>query len=153
MKTTLTAEAVLDVLASVDDPEYPGVSIVDLGLVERVDVTAKDGVTVDLIPTFLGCPALDYIIEDVRSALAAHGAGPATVRFVDSPVWSPSRISDAGRAALAHDFTVAVQLERRPVACPRCGTRALVTTSMFGSMRCRSVARCESCGEAIELIR
>ena len=47
-------------LQDVDDPEYPGVSIVDLGLVEDVRVDGRR-VEVDLVPTYSGCPALSMI--------------------------------------------------------------------------------------------
>ncbi|MDQ3311197.1 MAG: phenylacetate-CoA oxygenase subunit PaaJ [Actinomycetota bacterium] len=149
--STATA-SVLEVLARVDDPEYPGVSIVDLGLVESVDV---DGgrVTVGLIPTFLGCPALAIIRTDVERALDDAGWPGAAAEFLHSPVWTPERITDAGRAALGEGFTVAVQVGERSPPCPRCGVAAVRTTALFGSMRCRSVARCDACGEPLEVIR
>lgn len=154
MAVTATVRDVLEVLVGVDDPEYPGISIVDLGLVEEVHVDTGSGrVTVDLIPTFLGCPALEHIRADVSAALAAHGWPSSEVRFVATPVWTPARITGHGRAALRDRFTVAVKVGSEQPACPRCGAPSLVETAMFGSMRCRSVARCESCGEALETIR
>ena len=148
-----TRQSVVEVLSGVDDPEYSGVSIVDLGLVERVSVDQGAGVTVELVPTFTGCPALDLIADDVRQVLRAHGEQHPTVRFVDAPVWTPERISATGRAALRRQFTVAVKLGERQPPCPRCGAGALSTTSLFGSMRCRSVATCAACGERTEMIR
>ncbi len=140
-------------LCGVDDPEYPGVSIVELGLVERVAVDG-DVVEVDLVPTFSGCPALAMIADDVRAAVdALGGVRRVDVRFVPSPVWTPERITPAGRHAIAEEFAVAVAVLDRPVSCPRCGTPALSEESMFGSTRCRSIRRCGSCGEAIETIR
>ncbi len=59
-------ERVLAAVTSVDDPEYPGISIVDLGLLETIDVSADGAVGVGLIPTFSGCPALGMIADDVR---------------------------------------------------------------------------------------
>ncbi len=152
-RTTATVSDVLDVLAGVDDPEYPGVSIVDLGLVEAVSAGEDDHVEVDLIPTFLGCPALEFIVADVRRALDAHDFGDADVRFVDQPVWTPERITLAGRRALAERFCVAVEVGERQPLCPQCGEAALVETSLFGSMRCRSISECPSCGERVETIR
>ncbi len=152
IETSAATASVLEVLARVDDPEYPGVSIVDLGLVESVDV---DGgrVTVGLIPTFLGCPALAIIRADVERALVDAGWPDASAEFLHSPVWTPERITDAGRVALGEGFTVAVQLGERSPPCPRCGVAAVRTTALFGSMRCRSVARCDACGEPLEVIR
>jgi ring-1,2-phenylacetyl-CoA epoxidase subunit PaaD len=148
----VTADEVVDVLRSVDDPEYPGISIVDLGLV--ADVRADAGsVEVDLIPTFTGCPALDLIASDVRAALDRAGHADADVRFVSHPMWTNDRISSAAEAALADRYTVAVDVSTRPLTCPRCGAASVTQTSMFGSTRCRSVARCTACGEHLEVIR
>ena len=140
-------------LGAVDDPEYPGVSIVDLGLVEHVRV---DGavVEVDLVPTFSGCPALSFIAEDVRTTVGAlDGVADVAVTFVSSPAWTPERIAPAARRRIAENFGVGVQLGTKPVACPQCGAAALREQSLFGPVRCRSVHRCASCGEVVELIR
>ena len=140
-------------LRGVDDPEYPGVSIVDLGLVE--DVRVEGGrVDVDLVPTFSGCPALAMIAADVRAAIGVlDTVDDIEVRFVHSPVWTPERIAPSAREAIAEHFTVAVTTIGRPTPCPRCGAAALVEESMFGPVRCRSIHRCRSCGERIEVIR
>ena len=45
--------AVRRALANVHDPEIPPLSIVDLGIVERIDVI-RDEVRIDLLPTFAG---------------------------------------------------------------------------------------------------
>lgn len=148
-----TASDVVDVLLGVDDPEYPGVSIVDLGLVEAVRASEDGHVEVDLIPTFLGCPALEFIATDVRRALQHAGFLQPVVRFVDRPVWTTSRITVAGRRQLASEFTVAVRVGRSAPPCPHCGTMALAETSLFGSMRCRSISECQACGERVETVR
>ena len=56
--------AVLAALADVADPEIPSISIVDLGLVHRVEVSGER-IRVELLPTFVGCPALDVIRSSV----------------------------------------------------------------------------------------
>ncbi len=143
-----------DAVASVDDPEYPGISIVDLGLLETVAVTG-DGqeVTVGLIPTFSGCPALDIIAEDVRTAVHRDLPGRAvTVEWLRAPAWTTERISPEGRAAMADRFTVAVQLGASAPTCPRCGGPTTLG-SLFGPSRCRAVHRCERCREAVEVMR
>ena len=63
---------VTDAVASVHDPEYPDVSIADLGLVESITVSESgDVAAIGLIPTFSGCPALDMIATDVEAAVLA----------------------------------------------------------------------------------
>jgi ring-1,2-phenylacetyl-CoA epoxidase subunit PaaD len=146
-------DAVLGALQAVDDPEYPGVSIVDLGLVEAVRIE-RGRAEVDLVPTFSGCPALEMIAADVRGAVVEiDGIEAVDVRFVPTPAWTPERITPAGRAAIAGEFSVAVSTPSRLPDCPRCGAASLVEESMFGPVRCRSIHVCRKCGERIEVIR
>ena len=75
----VTADAVRAALADVADPEIPVVSVVDLGMVEDVRVEA-DAIHVVLLPTFVGCPALDLIRSSVAARLRVFGR-PIDVRF------------------------------------------------------------------------
>jgi ring-1,2-phenylacetyl-CoA epoxidase subunit PaaD len=138
---------------SVDDPEYPGVSIVDLGLLEQVTVSDLGDVRVGLIPTFSGCPALGVIAADVRAAVAAvDGVATIDVAWLRAPAWSVERVNPAARSALASRFTVAVEVGRGATCCPRCGG-PLVELSTFGPSRCRAVHRCQPCSETVEVMR
>lgn len=145
-------ERVHEAIASIDDPEYPGVSIVDLGLLERVEIT-HGNVSIGLIPTFSGCPALHIIRDDVTAAVEAlDDIEAVTVEWLRAPAWSPDRVTEAGRRALAAEFTVAVQVSSRPTACPRCASPTELQ-SLFGPSRCRSVHRCTTCSETVEVLR
>ena len=74
------AAAVAARLATIPDPELPVVSIVDLGMIHDVTVSGPD-VRVAILPTFIGCPALDLVCAGPRlrggptrsPALAAAG--------------------------------------------------------------------------------
>jgi ring-1,2-phenylacetyl-CoA epoxidase subunit PaaD len=146
------ADAVRAAVATVDDPELPGVSIVELGLLEQLSVDADGMVSIGLIPTFSGCPALSLIEQLVRAAVAAvDGVRSVEVVFLAAPAWSIDRVSDVARERLATGLTVAVERDGR-AECPRCGTQT-VERSMFGSTRCRAVHRCPGCGEVIEVMR
>ena len=149
--------AVLDdvhlALAGVDDPEYPEVSIVDLGLVESV-TDDGDTVRVGLIPTMSGCPALAVIEQDVRDAVGAVlNNRELDVSFLTAPVWTPERISSSARAALAREFTVAIRTRSAEPVCPVCGAGSLEPRSEFGPTPCRSVEWCASCRNPIEVVR
>lgn len=140
-------------LTKVDDPEYPGVSVVDMGMVEGCSVVEGHAHVV-LVPTFTGCPALDFIEADVTNAVGTvEGIATVTVEFDQAAVWETSRMSPGARRTLAEAFTVGVADPGRPTPCPRCGHRALVETSMFGPTRCRSIHRCRDCGETVEVVR
>ena len=86
-------------LAEVPDPELPVLSVVDLGIVHRVEVDA-DGIRVDILPTFVGCPALDLIRSSIADRLGAFGL-PVRVDTTFEVPWTSERISPAGRRALA----------------------------------------------------
>ena len=93
------------------------------------------------------------IKDDVAAAVeAVDGISSASVEWLHSPAWTPARVSPRGREALATEFTVAVEIGSSKPRCPLC-EGPTVEQSMFGPSRCRSVHRCESCSETIEVMR
>jgi metal-sulfur cluster biosynthetic enzyme len=92
-------EALLDALREVQDPEMP-VNLVDLGIV--YGVRELEGlVTVDLTFTAMGCPAAEFILEDVRERLLREpGVRQVVVNVVWDPPWTAARMTPAGREAL-----------------------------------------------------
>jgi metal-sulfur cluster biosynthetic enzyme len=92
-------DGLLEALRDVMDPEMP-VNIVDLGMVYGVR-HAGDLVTVDLTFTAMGCPASDFILEDVRERLLREpGIAHVAINVVWDPPWSTKRLTQAGRDAL-----------------------------------------------------
>jgi len=88
-------------LYDVRDPEMP-ISIVDLGLVYRVEVDAEAGhARVDMTLTYTGCPARDMLLGEVeRSVGAVDGIERVDLRLVWSPGWTVEMVTEEGRAAL-----------------------------------------------------
>jgi len=86
-------------LSEIQDPEMP-INLVDLGVIYGID--ERDGVVdVDLTFTAMGCPASDFIIEDVRERLLREeGVREVRVNVVWSPPWTSARMTQAGRDAL-----------------------------------------------------
>lgn len=86
-------------LAEVQDPEMP-INLVDLGVIYRV--AENDGlVEVDLTFTAMGCPASDFILDDVRERLLREdGVREVRINVVWNPPWTVARVSQAGRDAL-----------------------------------------------------
>ena len=150
------AVSVQDIHAAVEtvnDPEYPGISIVDLGLLENVKVNEIGEVVIHLIPTFSGCPALQMIAQDVREVTEKlSGVKKVDVVWLNSPVWNVNRVTAKAEKDLAEKFTVAVQLQDRKVECPRCQSETTIK-SHFGPSRCRSVHVCSGCNEIVETLR
>lgn len=155
--TTMTdvtdvVDAVRAAVAGVDDPELPGVSIIELGLVETIAVEPGGLVRIGLIPSFSGCPALRVIADSVRNAArAVEGVAVVEVAFLTSPAWTIDRVSPSAEATLRASLGIAVERAGR-ATCPRCGA-VTVEQSMFGPTRCRAVHRCPGCGDAVEVMR
>ena len=86
-------------LAEIQDPEMP-VSLVDLGLIYDVQVEGRR-VAIDLTFTAMGCPASEFILEDIEERLLAEpGVDEVAVRVVWDPPWSTARLTEDGRDAL-----------------------------------------------------
>ncbi len=153
--------AVFEAVSTVCDPEYPEITIAELGILERVSVSnASSAVRIELIPTMLGCPALDVIADDVTAAARSACVGSdvsVDVVFVADPVWTPDRIAPGAVSFLASEYSVAVRRSQSdravPTAtCPICGHDALEHRSDFGPTPCRSVEWCPSCRNPIEVV-
>ncbi len=142
--------AVLDALRLVHDPEIPTVSIVDLGMVEGIEV--RDGrIKVELLPTFVGCPAQGIIRDAVIEALAPFGL-PVTAEFTFRVPWTSDRISDSGRARLAASG-FAPPAEPEDVRCPYCASARVAMDSAFGPTQCRSLFYCRDCRQPFEAFK
>ena len=151
---TATATHILDALRTVQDPEYPGISVIDMGMVGDVSIDAQAGrVEVELIPTFSGCPALNLIATDIKRAVGAISGVAEVSVLVSAAAWDPSMLSQRARAVLAQEFGLAAAVSDEPLVCPRCGHTGLAEQSPFGPARCRAVSRCNACNEVVEVLR
>jgi ring-1,2-phenylacetyl-CoA epoxidase subunit PaaD len=143
-------------------------SIVDLGIVHRVEVAADDGrIRVEILPTFIGCPALELIKTAIAERLAGFGR-PVEVTATFEIPWTSERITPAGRAALlaagiappgadsADSTRLAagglIDLEPR-VPCPHCGSRRTRLENVFGPTQCRTIRYCADCRQPFEAIK
>ncbi len=86
-------------LAEVQDPEMP-VNLVDLGVIYGI-AESNGVVEVDLTFTAMGCPASDFILEDVRERLMREAdVREVRVNVVWDPPWTVARMTQDGRDAL-----------------------------------------------------
>jgi ring-1,2-phenylacetyl-CoA epoxidase subunit PaaD len=158
---TLDETAVWEVLAEVPDPEIPVVSVVDLGLVHLVELDGER-LRVELLPTFVGCPALDVIRRSVAERLA--GMAPVVeVEMTFAVPWTSDRITPEGRRRLRQSgfappgpappgdgplfATIAV---RATAACPWCGSADTTMENAFGPTLCRAIFFCNRCRQPFE---
>ena len=145
--------AVLAALAHVADPEIPAISIVDLGIVHAVEVGAgpAGAIRVELLPTFVGCPALDLIRSTVIDRLVEFDR-PVDVQFVRTVPWTSERISVDGREALRRSG-FAPPAEPADVSCPYCDSVRVALDSLFGPTQCRSLFYCRDCRQPFEAFK
>ena len=144
-----TRAAVLAALAEVMDPELPMVSIVDLGMVGSV--TVGPSIDVELLPTYVGCPALELIRTAVTQRLATFTL-PVRVTATFDPPWTSDRITPAGLAALA-TAGIAPPTDAADARCPLCASADVVRDNLFGPTQCRSLYYCRSCRQPFEAIK
>ena len=91
--------ALWDALRDVTDPEIP-ISVVDMGLI--VDLREHDGcVTLKLTFTAMGCPATEFIMDDIRERLLREpGIREVHIEIVWDPIWTKERLSEEGIDAM-----------------------------------------------------
>lgn len=160
------------------------INLVDLGIIADIRIRDENDsstagaekcaetarVEIDVTPTFVGCPALDMIRDLIVDRVGGlPDVACVDVRFVNSPPWSVSRISEAGREALRrHGVTTPHGSTRQGpvpltisstgqataseevIACPFCGSEKTHLDSPFGPTRCRMIYYCDACRNAFE---
>jgi metal-sulfur cluster biosynthetic enzyme len=88
-----------DALRDVQDTELP-ISLVDLGLIMAVR-RLGNVVEIDLTFTAMGCPATEFIMDDIRARLLREpGVREVTIGIVWKPVWSKARLTEEGIEAM-----------------------------------------------------
>ena len=153
-------QRVRDALAEIADPEIPAISVVDLGVIGEVDVR-DDVVRIELLPTFVGCPAIDVMRQQIGERIGALGiAERVEVEVSFATPWTSERISPAGRERLRRSgFAPPViassgsldELAVLPIAeCPYCGSRNTTLDNPFGPTLCRAIYHCEACHQPFE---
>ena len=140
MKTVTLAD-VRRAVTDVRDPEIPGLTIEELGILR--DVRIEDGVVVVAItPTYSGCPAMAVIEEDIIHALRRFDV-EARIETVLSPAWTTDWMTDEAKAKLAQEGVGAPGSWE----CPNCSSSDVRTASEFGSTACMALNICNTCSE------
>lgn len=151
--------AVWQLLSYVQDPEIPSVSVVDLGIVRRVDIKAKL-IILDVTPTYSGCPATDLINELIIETLNYAGYQKVKINQILSPAWTSDFITQIGKDKLKAvgiappKGTISkANLIDRKIGCPHCGSEKTHILSEFGSTACKALYQCDACREAFDYFK
>lgn len=154
--------------ADVPDPEFPVLTLGDLGVLRNVRIDDAGRVAVSLTPTYSGCPALHVMQADVVDALRRAGWREVDVRITLTPAWSSDDITATGRAKLAAAgivppgrrvrtpgvaSPVLLPLEPPTPRCPRCDSADTQLLSAFSATACRALHRCRTCLEPFERVK
>jgi metal-sulfur cluster biosynthetic enzyme len=85
----------------VEDPEIP-ISVVGMGLIVSLAYAAAErAVDLELTFTAMGCPATDFIEEDIRERLLREPeVDEVRIEVVWDPVWTRGRIREEARATM-----------------------------------------------------
>jgi ring-1,2-phenylacetyl-CoA epoxidase subunit PaaD len=157
-------------LDEVPDPEIPTISVVELGVIRGFAfepmVAGGERLAVELMPTFVGCPAIDLMLQTVGERLRALDvADEVSVELSFAEPWTSDRISAEGREKLraggfAPPHLVEIATASPPsgselamldvASCPYCGSRNTTLDNPFGPTLCRAIYHCEDCHQPFE---
>ncbi len=151
-------DKVIEALQAVKDPEIDSVSIVELGMLEELEIQT-DTILIKLLPTFMGCPALDIIKNNVINTVSSvEGVENVEVKFIFHPPWTSDRVTELGREKLK-EFGIAPpprhieETGEWQADCPYCGSTYTTMENLFGPTACRSILYCKSCKNPFEAMK
>ena len=159
----ITSDKIWELLESVNDPEVPVLSVVDLGIIRDVK-TNNDEIEITITPTYSGCPAMDAIRMNIRMALLQEGYKKINIMTTLSPAWTTDWMSNAGKEKLKA-FGIAPPTAKQQVChtelfhggeaiqCPRCNSYNTRLISQFGSTACKALYACHDCREPFDYFK
>jgi len=162
----ISSETIKEALHDVKDPEIPTISLVDLGIVTKIEVDAENNVSVQLTPTFSGCPALrimeDLVRERIQKIEGVNNIGVETSFDVQ---WTTDMITEEGLKAIKkHGLAPPVKMSEcsgvgglqkllQEMACPYCDGQNTQLKNTFGPTLCRSIHFCPDCLQTFEAFK
>ena len=169
-KLSLNEQTIWQILDTITDPEIPVLTVIDLGVIRKVELRPKENtgemeVIIVLTPTYMGCPAMDMISMNIRLALMEHGFNHVQVKTTYSPAWTTAWMTAAGKEKLK-EYGIAPPLDQKSIsridklfgtppeiACPLCNSINTRLISAFGSTACKSLYQCNDCKEPFDYFK
>ena len=158
----MNKEEILRILQSVTDPEIPVLTLEDMGIIRDINIDEDEKVEVVITPTYTGCPAMDLIAVNIKSALQEAGIQNVEVKTTLSPAWSTDWLSEEGRKKLkAYGIAPPEKAAGKSallgldggVTCPRCNSTNPRLISEFGSTACKALYQCNDCLEPFDYFK
>jgi ring-1,2-phenylacetyl-CoA epoxidase subunit PaaD len=151
-------QQVWDILYAITDPEIPVLSIIDLGIVKKIELQSNNEVKISITPTYTACPAMDAIAINIKLQLLQFGFSKVTVELVLNPSWSTNDITEIGKQKLK-EYGIAPPkgnangLIQGVVECPQCNSTNTIVISEFGSTACKALYKCNNCLEPFDYFK
>ncbi len=149
-----------DILNTVNDPEIPVLSVIDLGIVRAIKIH-NGTLEVLITPTYSGCPAMDMIGRNIRKELMGNGFEKTKISYQLSPAWTSDWMTEEGKDKLK-SYGIAPPssksfdsncFENLSLQCPLCYSMNTRLISQFGSTACKALYQCQDCGEPFDYFK
>lgn len=154
----ITEKEIWSALEIVKDPEIPTLSMVDMGIITKVEVRGESNVYVEMTPTFTGCPAIKMMENMVTDRLKEIGIETIQVTTTFDKPWNSNKLTERGLMCLKkhglapppkHEGEITMELLEHSI-CPHCGSKNTDMKTPFGPTLCRSMHYCNDCLQAFE---
>ena len=143
MVKEISTDTIWGILKTIPDPEIPAISIVDLGIIRDVQCD-DDMFNITITPTYIGCPAMSFIKEEIIYNMELQGVINYQVKTSLAPPWTTDWMSDEVKTKLKD---AGIAPPSKNVICPQCDSMEVEVISNFGSTACKALYKCLSCAE------
>jgi len=159
---TATNQKLIDEINDIPDPEVPVLTIQDLGVIRNIEFGAN--LIITITPTYSGCPAMQYIEDNIKKVATNNGFENVTVKTVLTPAWTTDWLSENGiRKLLEYGIAPPEKTSvnkglifantQKVVVCPQCKSSNTDMISQFGSTACKALYKCNQCLETFDYFK
>jgi len=149
-------------LEAVPDPEIPVLSVVDLGVIRKIEAL-EDRLIITITPTYSGCPAMNQFEADIKKHLSENGYKNVEIKTIYAPAWTTDWLTDEAKLKL-EKYGIAPPQEKTTdknfllgtqpiVKCPQCKSTNTKLVSQFGSTACKALYKCRNCKEPFDYFK
>ena len=139
-------DKIWELLNTVQDPEIPIISVVELGVIRDV-IFSENSYVISITPTYSGCPAVKAFQDDIKTCLKKNNIENFEIKIVYSPTWTTDWMTESTKEKLKR-YGIAPPAET--VICPQCDSEKTELSSEFGATACKALYKCKDCLEPFE---
>jgi ring-1,2-phenylacetyl-CoA epoxidase subunit PaaD len=147
---------ILGLLENVVDPEVPVLTVLDLGIIRKIEFI-NDKPVITITTTYSGCPATDVINQNIKLALIEAGYQNAEIKNQLFPAWTTDWMSEEGQQKLKQYGIAPPDKKMKKIEdgvdCPNCNSHNTRLISEFGSTACKALYQCSDCHEPFDYFK